>query len=46
MYQRYGVASLPLWLFDGFSKAVSSGVMAKRRLTPIVEWNAVEKALG
>ena len=32
--------------FDGFAKAVSSGLVAKRRLTPIVEWSTVEKTLG
>ena len=32
--------------FDGFAKAVSSGLIARRRLTPLVEWSAVEKALG
>ena len=32
--------------FDGFAKAVSSGLVAKRRLTPLVEWSAVEKAIG
>jgi hypothetical protein len=32
--------------FDGFAKAVSSGLIAKRRLTPLVEWSAVEKAVG
>src|SRR6266404_1449730 len=24
--------------FDGFAKAVSSGLIARRRLTPLVEW--------
>ncbi len=32
--------------FDGFAKAVTSGLIAKRRLTPLVEWSAVEKAVG
>ena len=32
--------------FDGFAKAVSSGLVAKRRLTPLVEWDAVVKAVG
>jgi hypothetical protein len=32
--------------FDGFAKAVSSGLIARRRLTPLVEWSAVEKAVG
>ena len=32
--------------FDGFAKAVSSGLIAKRRLSPLVEWSAVEKAVG
>lgn len=32
--------------FDGFAKAVASGLIAKRRLTPLVEWSAVEKAVG
>ena len=32
--------------FDGFAKAVSSGLITKRRLTPLVEWSAVEKAVG
>lgn len=32
--------------FDGFAKLVSSGLIAKRRLTPIVEWSEVVKTLG
>ena len=35
----------PTFTFDGFAKAVSSGLIAKRRLTPLVEWSAVEKAV-
>jgi len=31
--------------FNTFSKLVSQGLVAKRRLTPIVEWNAVEKVV-
>ena len=31
--------------FDGFAKAVGSGVIARRRLTPLVEWSALEKAM-
>ncbi len=29
--------------FDPFSKAVTQGLVLRRRLTPIVEWGAVEK---
>lgn len=32
--------------FGPFSGAVASGIVSKRRLSPIVEWSAVEKALG
>ncbi len=32
--------------FDGFAKAVTSGLITKRRLTPLVEWSAVEKVVG
>ena len=32
--------------FDGFAKALTSGLIVKRRLTPLVEWSAVEKAVG
>ena len=31
--------------FNTFSKIVAQGLVAKRRLTPIVEWSAVEKAV-
>jgi hypothetical protein len=31
--------------FGPFSSAVAQGIFAKRRLTPIVEWSAVERAL-
>jgi hypothetical protein len=31
--------------FGPFSGAVAQGIVSKRRLTPIVEWNAVEKAV-
>ena len=31
--------------FGPFSSAVAPSIFAKRRLTPIVEWSAVEKAL-
>jgi hypothetical protein len=30
--------------FNPFAKIVGQGLVAKRRLTPIVEWSAVEKA--
>ena len=32
--------------FGAFAKLVSSGLVAKRRLTPIVEWSEVVKTLG
>lgn len=32
--------------FGPFSGAVASGIVSKRRLSPIVEWSAVEKAVG
>jgi hypothetical protein len=31
--------------FGPFSSAVAQSIFAKRRLTPIVKWSAVEKAL-
>ena len=31
--------------FSTFSKLVSQGLVAKRRLTPIVEWSEVEKVV-
>ena len=31
--------------FNTFSKLVSQGLVAKRRLTPIVEWSEVEKVV-
>jgi hypothetical protein len=31
--------------FGPFSGAVASGIVSKRRLSPIVEWSAVEKAV-
>jgi hypothetical protein len=31
--------------FAPFSGAVAQGIVSKRRLTPIVEWSAVEKAV-
>jgi hypothetical protein len=31
--------------FGPFTSAVAQGIFAKRRLTPIVEWSAVEKAI-
>ncbi|MGH8337087.1 MAG: hypothetical protein ACRETL_09785 [Gammaproteobacteria bacterium] len=31
--------------FGPFSGAVATGIVSKRRLSPIVEWSAVEKAV-
>jgi len=31
--------------FNTFAKIVSQGLVAKRRLTPIVEWSEVEKVV-
>jgi hypothetical protein len=31
--------------FGPFSGAVATGIVSKRRLSPIVDWNAVEKAV-
>lgn len=31
--------------FAPFSSAVAQGIVSKRRLTPIVDWSAVEKAV-
>ncbi|MGA2412586.1 MAG: hypothetical protein ABSG46_19655 [Candidatus Binataceae bacterium] len=31
--------------FGPFSSAIAQGIVSKRRLTPIVEWSAVEKAV-
>jgi hypothetical protein len=31
--------------FAGFSGAVATGVVSKRRLSPIVEWSVLEKAV-
>jgi len=31
--------------FGAFSGAIAQGIVSKRRLTPLVEWSAVEKAV-